>query len=85
MANRRARKAKGSGRLNVLRKLEDRVSDGDYYGALQMYKTLYSRHLNDKEFQQAIESAESWAFLESELDNFKRICQELEKGMKKYK
>ena len=24
--------------------------------------------------------ADSWAFLEGELDNFKRICQEMEKG-----
>ena len=26
------------------------------------------------------ELADSWAFLESELDNFKKICEELERG-----
>ena len=38
---RRRRKAKGT--KSVLAKLEESLKDGDFYSALQMYKTLLSR------------------------------------------
>lgn len=39
---------------NVSRKLEDRLASGDYYGALQMYKTLFMRYLkgDDPDYEQ---------------------------------
>lgn len=46
-----------TGRVSVLEKLEDRISAGDHYGALQMYKTLYSRHVNALEFTKATSMA----------------------------
>lgn len=38
----RRRKAGGKG-LEVIQRLQQRVSEGEYYEALQLYKTSYSR------------------------------------------
>jgi hypothetical protein len=38
---------------SVLKKLEKRVEDGDYYEALQMYKTLHDRHVSNSNFEEA--------------------------------
>jgi hypothetical protein len=37
--------ADNSGVENVSRKLEEQLEKGDFYGALQMYKTLFMRYL----------------------------------------
>lgn len=52
---------KEKARNNVVQKLEERLKEGDHYGALQMYKTLYSRHVNSDEVEQGIALAESSA------------------------
>ncbi|TMW69322.1 hypothetical protein Poli38472_001478 [Pythium oligandrum] len=50
-----------SGVENVSRKLEEQLAKGDFYGALQMYKTLFMRHLKGEpgvpQQQQAIDLA----------------------------
>ena len=57
-AGRRARRTRGEGKEHVQDKLEERVKEGDYYGALQMYKTLFSRHAKAIELTQACQLAE---------------------------
>ena len=52
---RRRRKAKGT--KSVLAKLEESLKDGDFYSALQMYKTLLSR-TSPKEVKNARHIAE---------------------------
>jgi hypothetical protein len=37
----------------VLKKLEKRIEDGDYYEALQMYKTLHDRHVSNSNYEEA--------------------------------
>lgn len=49
----RRRKAGGK-TLDVVQRLEQRVSEGDYYEALQLYKTSYSRF----KAQQKLDDAE---------------------------
>ena len=51
------RHRQGKGRVHVKEKLQERLESKDYYGALQMYKTLYSRHCNLNEYTLAIELA----------------------------
>jgi hypothetical protein len=41
---RRSRQSRNGGVESVVKKLEARVADGDYYSALQMHLTLVSRH-----------------------------------------
>lgn len=57
----RRQEKRGRGQANTMEKLEQRVKDGDYYGALQMYKTLYSRHVNNQKVKDACDLAESSA------------------------
>ena len=38
-----SQKRRGRQKENVLKKLEAKVEEGNFYEALQMYKTLYSR------------------------------------------
>jgi golgi to ER traffic protein 4 len=46
-----------SGVENVSRKLEMQLEKGDFYGALQMYKTLFMRHLKGEPDTAAQEKA----------------------------
>ncbi|OQR94300.1 hypothetical protein ACHHYP_01530 [Achlya hypogyna] len=45
------------GAASVAEKLEERLRQGDFYGALQMYKTLYSRYAAAGDHLRAIELA----------------------------
>jgi hypothetical protein len=49
------------GAASVAEKLEERLKQGDYYGALQMYKTLYSRYNAAGDHVKAIELAHTAA------------------------
>ncbi|KAF0689536.1 Aste57867_19039 [Aphanomyces stellatus] len=49
------------GAASVAEKLEERLKQGDYYGALQMYKTLYSRYAAAGDHMKAIELAQTAA------------------------
>jgi len=42
------------GTSNTLKKLEARVKDGNYYEALEIYKSLYYRYCAQKKYRQAI-------------------------------
>lgn len=77
MQSKRTRKGRGDARSNVLHKLEERVAEGDHYGALQMYKTLYSRYLNAQEFAKAATLAESAAV---SLIKYKQVTAAAEMG-----
>ncbi|DAZ97218.1 TPA: hypothetical protein N0F65_003849 [Lagenidium giganteum] len=52
--------ASGKGVENVTKKLEGRLEAGDFYGALQMYKTLYMRFLkgDDPDASQQLKAIE---------------------------
>ncbi|KAF0740081.1 hypothetical protein Ae201684P_017062 [Aphanomyces euteiches] len=49
------------GAASVAEKLEERLKQGDYYGALQMYKTLYSRYAAAGDHLRAIDLAHNSA------------------------
>ncbi|RHY58516.1 hypothetical protein DYB38_000860 [Aphanomyces astaci] len=49
------------GAASVADKLEERLKQGDYYGALQMYKTLYSRYAAAGDHLRAIDLAHTAA------------------------
>ena len=61
-----------------MEKLEERIAEGDYYGALQMYKTLYSRYVNGQEYDQALSIA-SQACLS--LIKYKQVTAATEMGL----
>ncbi|XP_024388542.1 protein GET4 [Physcomitrium patens] len=53
--------ASSSGTSKQLEKLEKRVHEGNYYEAQQMYKTIHSRYMHAKKYNEAIELLNSGA------------------------
>ncbi|OQS03058.1 hypothetical protein THRCLA_21250 [Thraustotheca clavata] len=58
------------GAASVAEKLEERLKQGDFYGALQMYKTLYSRYAAAGDHMRAIELAQTAAIQLANHDQF---------------
>ncbi|EQC35404.1 hypothetical protein SDRG_07114 [Saprolegnia diclina VS20] len=58
------------GAASVAEKLEERLKQGDFYGALQMYKTLYSRYAAAGDHMRAIDLAHTAAVQLAKHDQF---------------